>query len=95
MYGINRVRSLDESLKAIAGVTSSDITIVINTHLHFDHAGGNTLVDESGKAVPAFRTRATLFRELNSITLKLRRTAIEQVISPRIGSRYESRASSS
>jgi glyoxylase-like metal-dependent hydrolase (beta-lactamase superfamily II) len=54
MYGINRVRSLDESLKEIAGVTSSDITIVINTHLHFDHAGGNTLIDESGKAVPAF-----------------------------------------
>jgi glyoxylase-like metal-dependent hydrolase (beta-lactamase superfamily II) len=54
MYGINRVRSLDESLKEIAGVTSSDITIVINTHLHFDHAGGNTLVDESGQAVPAF-----------------------------------------
>src|SRR6185369_8534845 len=54
MYGINRIRSLDESLKEIAGVTSSDITIVINTHLHFDHAGGNTLIDESGKAVPAF-----------------------------------------
>jgi glyoxylase-like metal-dependent hydrolase (beta-lactamase superfamily II) len=54
MYGINRVRSLDDSLKEIAGVTSSDITIVINTHLHFDHAGGNTLVDESGKAGPAF-----------------------------------------
>ena len=53
MYGINRIRSLDESLKEIAGVTSSDITIVINTHLHFDHAGGNTLIDE-GKAVPAF-----------------------------------------
>lgn len=54
MYGINRVRSLDESLQAIAGVTSSDITIVINTHLHFDHAGGNTVFDESGTVVPAF-----------------------------------------
>ena len=54
MYGIDRVRSLDESLKAVAGVTASDITIVINTHLHFDHAGGNTVLDESGKAVPAF-----------------------------------------
>jgi glyoxylase-like metal-dependent hydrolase (beta-lactamase superfamily II) len=54
MYGINRVRSLDESLRAIAGVTSSDITIIINTHLHFDHAGGNTVFDESGKAVPSF-----------------------------------------
>jgi glyoxylase-like metal-dependent hydrolase (beta-lactamase superfamily II) len=54
MYGIERVRSLEESLKAIAGVPSSEITIVINTHLHFDHAGGNTVFDESGKAVPAF-----------------------------------------
>ena len=43
MYGINRTRSFDESLQAIAGVTSEDITIVINTHLHFDHAGGNSI----------------------------------------------------
>ncbi len=54
MYGIDRVRSLDESLQSIAGVGSSDITIVINTHLHFDHAGGNTVFDEWGKAVPSF-----------------------------------------
>src|SRR5438132_607883 len=54
MYGIDRKRSLDESLRSIAGVASSEITIVINTHLHFDHAGGNTILDESGKAVPAF-----------------------------------------
>ena len=54
MYGINRLRSLDESLQAIAGVTSADITTVINTHLHFDHAGGNTVRDESGNAVPTF-----------------------------------------
>ena len=54
MYGINRTHSFDESLKAIAGVTSSDITIVINTHLHFDHAGGNSIVNDEGQAVPAF-----------------------------------------
>jgi len=54
MYGIDRQRSLNDSLKAIAGVGSEDITIVINTHLHFDHAGGNTKLDESGKATPAF-----------------------------------------
>ena len=54
MYGIDRQRSLDESLQSIAGVASSEITIVINTHLHFDHAGGNTYLDESGVAVPAF-----------------------------------------
>ena len=54
MYGIDRQRSLDESLRAIAGVSAHDITIVINTHLHFDHAGGNTRLDDSGKAVPYF-----------------------------------------
>jgi glyoxylase-like metal-dependent hydrolase (beta-lactamase superfamily II) len=54
MYGIDRKRSFDESLRAIAGVGPEDITIVINTHLHFDHAGGNTTLDESGKASPTF-----------------------------------------
>ena len=54
IYGIERVRPLGESLQAIAGVSASDITIVINTHLHFDHAGGNTNFDASGKAVPSF-----------------------------------------
>jgi len=43
MYGIERKRSLADSLKEIAGVSPDDITIVINTHLHFDHAGGNTV----------------------------------------------------
>ena len=54
MYAIDRVRSLDASLQAIAGVTSSEITIVINTHLHFDHAGGNSILDDEDRAVPAF-----------------------------------------
>jgi len=55
MYGIDRKRSFDQSLRAIAGVGSEEISIVINTHLHFDHAGGNTVFDDSGKAMPAFR----------------------------------------
>lgn len=54
MYGITRERSLAESLRAIAGVGPDEITIVINTHLHFDHAGGNTELDGNGQAVPAF-----------------------------------------
>jgi len=54
MYGINRTRSFDESLKAIAGVAATDITIVINTHLHFDHAGGNSIRNDAGQAMPAF-----------------------------------------
>ena len=54
MYGINRTRSFDQSLKAIAGVAATDITIVINTHLHFDHAGGNSIRNDAGRAVAAF-----------------------------------------
>jgi glyoxylase-like metal-dependent hydrolase (beta-lactamase superfamily II) len=54
LYGIERERSLGESLRAIAGVGPEEITIVVNTHLHFDHAGGNTTLDEAGLAVPAF-----------------------------------------
>jgi glyoxylase-like metal-dependent hydrolase (beta-lactamase superfamily II) len=37
-----------------AGVKPDDIDLVINTHLHFDHAGGNTKL-VSGKVVPTFR----------------------------------------
>ncbi|MDX6528588.1 MAG: hypothetical protein QOH41_878 [Blastocatellia bacterium] len=54
MYGIDRKRSFDESLRSVAGMGSEDLTIVINTHLHFDHAGGNTALDASGRVSPAF-----------------------------------------
>jgi glyoxylase-like metal-dependent hydrolase (beta-lactamase superfamily II) len=42
IYGIERKRSFAESLRDITDLGPEDITIVINTHLHFDHAGGNT-----------------------------------------------------
>ena len=53
LFGITRRRALGESLWAI-GVEPDSISIVINTHLHFDHAGGNTMLDANGRAVPAF-----------------------------------------
>ncbi|QYO65432.1 MBL fold metallo-hydrolase [Leptolyngbya sp. 7M] len=43
MYGIFRERPFAETLFEKTGCTPNDITIVINTHLHFDHAGGNTV----------------------------------------------------
>ena len=46
MYGIFRDKPLAETLFEKAGVRPDDITIVINTHLHFDHAGGNTVLSE-------------------------------------------------
>ena len=55
IYGINRTRSLGQSLLSVAGVAVEDITIVVNTHLHFDHAGGNTTFDvETNALVPTF-----------------------------------------
>lgn len=54
IYGIERERSLGESLQAVTGCASEDVSIVVNTHLHFDHAGGNTVLDREGRAVPAF-----------------------------------------
>jgi glyoxylase-like metal-dependent hydrolase (beta-lactamase superfamily II) len=54
IYGIARERPLAESLRAVAGVRAEEVTIVVNTHLHFDHAGGNTTRDASGQIVPTF-----------------------------------------
>ncbi|MCB0712992.1 MAG: MBL fold metallo-hydrolase [Ignavibacteriae bacterium] len=36
------------------GVTPEEVTHFIYTHLHFDHAGGSTVLDESGNPVPLF-----------------------------------------
>jgi glyoxylase-like metal-dependent hydrolase (beta-lactamase superfamily II) len=44
---------LEDSL-AVLGVGPDDIDLVISTHLHFDHAGGNTLQDSGGRLRPAF-----------------------------------------
>ena len=45
--------SLEDGLKQV-GASPSDISIVINTHLHFDHAGGDTYIDESGAMQVSF-----------------------------------------
>lgn len=52
IYGVERKPTLSESLNRL-GLKPEDITIVINTHLHFDHAGGNT-IKKDGAATPAF-----------------------------------------
>ncbi len=44
---------LEDGLQSI-GYTPHDITLVINTHLHFDHAGGNTRALQDGTVVPTF-----------------------------------------
>lgn len=53
MHGVQRPQGgLLEDL-ARRGLRPGDIDIVINTHLHWDHAGGNTLL-QNDRAVPAF-----------------------------------------
>lgn len=54
---------LDSSL-AEAGFTAEDITDVICTHLHFDHIGGNTKI-EDGKIVPSFPNAKYWMNEVN------------------------------
>ena len=54
IYGINRSQTFARSLFEKTGYQPEDITIVVNTHLHFDHCGGNTIKNESGETLPQF-----------------------------------------
>lgn len=47
-------RSMLDAALAAAGFSAGDVRVVINTHLHFDHAGGNTMLDAAGAVAPAF-----------------------------------------
>jgi methylmalonyl-CoA epimerase len=53
IYGVDRARSLDRTM-AEAGMSPEDIDIVLASHLHFDHAGGFTYRDASGRIRPTF-----------------------------------------
>ena len=52
MFAVERIPTLRDSLK-MQGLAPEDIHMVVNTHLHFDHAGGNT-VRENGAIVSTF-----------------------------------------
>ena len=52
IYGIQEGDPLRDSLSKV-GVAPEEVDMVINTHLHFDHAGGNTRV-VGGRDVPVF-----------------------------------------
>ncbi len=56
IYGIDRPPALLTELAA-RGVKPEDVTLVVNTHLHFDHSGGNTFRD--GDRLAATFPRAT------------------------------------
>ena len=52
IYGVTATRSPDEALSDY-DLSTAEITDVILTHLHFDHAGGSTFLKD-GEAVPTF-----------------------------------------
>ena len=53
IYGVERESGLPAELAA-RGIEPGDVRLVVNTHLHFDHCGGNTTLDERGEVVPTF-----------------------------------------
>jgi len=53
IYRVDRSETIEQGLDSY-GLKTSDIDIVIITHLHFDHGGGNTIFNNEGEAVPKF-----------------------------------------
>jgi len=68
--------ALEDGIRA-AGFTPDDVTLVINTHLHFDHAGGNTFRNPDGRVAASFpKARYTVQRgEMDWATHTNERTA--------------------
>ena len=56
IFGIDEPPRLLAELKAL-GVRPEEVTLVVNTHLHFDHSGGNTYRD--GERIVATFPRAS------------------------------------
>jgi glyoxylase-like metal-dependent hydrolase (beta-lactamase superfamily II) len=67
IYGVENAgrngRTLLEDALESLGVSPADVRIMIDTHLHFDHAGGNTWVDAGGVVRPAFPTARYVVQE--------------------------------
>jgi glyoxylase-like metal-dependent hydrolase (beta-lactamase superfamily II) len=59
IYKVDRNPSIEASLSRLH-LVPGDIDLVINTHFHFDHAGGNTKRDDHGHIHPTF-SKATYF----------------------------------
>jgi len=54
MFKVDRNTDLILNLGKIS-VKADEITDIIITHLHFDHADGNTILDKNGKLIPVFK----------------------------------------
>ncbi len=61
-YGIERSAGLLESLAAL-DVRPSDVDVVVNSHLHFDHCGGNTFRHSEKEWIPSFPEARTVVQK--------------------------------
>ena len=62
IYAFERPPDLAGSFRA-AGIDPAEVRFVVASHLHFDHAGGNTVRDAGGTWRPAFPEALTLVQE--------------------------------
>ena len=62
IFGIDKPPALLDQL-ARRGVRPEDVTLVVNTHLHFDHAGGNTFLRD-GEPVATFPRASYVFQKV-------------------------------
>ena len=53
IYGIERAPGIEAGLRDL-GLAADEVDLVVNTHLHFDHAGGNTVAAADGTLRLAF-----------------------------------------
>lgn len=94
IYGLgDDWRGVHESVVA-AGHDPADVTAVIVTHLHFDHAGGLTTRDALGQAVPAFPNARIIVQERewkDAIANKstMTKTYLKDHLTPEIAERLE------
>ena len=59
-------RELLPTSLAAAGIRPDEVDVVINTHLHFDHCGGNTTLQADGSVTPTF-PNARYFAHLGEV----------------------------
>ncbi len=56
IYGVDNEGDptrLEDGIRSL-GFDLEDVDLVVNTHLHFDHAGGNVVLGPDGSLTPAF-----------------------------------------
>lgn len=87
IYDIRAGATIDALLHEALGIRPEAITKLLFTHLHFDHAGGATRYDESGRLVSTFPNAETIahageWEEATHPTLRSRASYLEENLLP-------------